>query len=306
MKVVLSSKMPTNSFTSLKMTTKYIKMGRGARNQRDAYHQSFLDEKDRLRPQYRLCRTHQEKRRVQQMLLDWVQQTEGKFVKESPTDKKVLVVVTDQKKLLQKAAQTLREPRKRVVSQAILTTMAIPLPDHRPPLKKEGNSMLLKSYLQVKGSDLRFDPENVRERPVIKNEVLPDTFYQVTGAKSIVLARLELYPASKAVHPTAPVPPIDPYHLKHVCNDGWSEKEDDFEFFQDNWDIEPLGSPDLVDEHDTIVPLNDSSDARCHVVDEAPRINAIAHLVPENIDVDFYMNLSDDDLWSLAKELLND
>jgi hypothetical protein len=305
MKVVLSSKMPTNSFTSLKMTTKYIKMGRGARNQRDAYHQSFLDQKDRLRPQYRLCRTHQEKRRVQQMLLDWVQQTEGTFVKESPTDKRVLVVVTDQKKLLQKAAQTLREPRKRVVSRAILSALVVSSAGRRS-VKKQGNAVLLNLDHPLKESDLRFDLENVKDRPVIKNEVLRDAFYQNAVTKSIVPARREPYPASKTVHPTAPVPPINPYHLKHVSNDGWSEKEDDFVFFQDNCDIEPLGSPDPDDEHDTIAPLNDSSDARCHGVDEALQMNAMAHFVPENIDVDFYMNLSDDDLWSLAKELLND
>jgi hypothetical protein len=193
MKVVLSSKMPTNSFTSLKMTTKYIKMGRGA-------------QKDRLRPQYRLCRTHQEKRRVQQMLLDWVQQTEGTFVKESPTDKRVLVVVTDQKKLLQKAAQTLREPRKRVVSRAILSALVVSSAGRRS-VKKQGNAVLLNLDHPLKESDLRFDLENVKDRPVIKNEVLRDAFYQNAVTKSIVPASVENGSSYRTSSPDQSIPP---------------------------------------------------------------------------------------------------
>jgi hypothetical protein len=92
---------------------KYIKLGRGAHNQHSSFHQAFLDEKDRLQQLYVHVKTHREKRRIQEQLIAWVHRKNGKFVEECEIGKKGTIrEVTDQKRLLAKVSQALREPRK--------------------------------------------------------------------------------------------------------------------------------------------------------------------------------------------------
>lgn len=101
-------------------------MGRGARNQRDPFHQQYLDRKDELREQYVLCRTHQEKRHIQEMLLAWVEEMNGQFVEEHPLNKRAFQIVTDHTKLLKKVAQALREPRKIAHSPSAHAAIQVP------------------------------------------------------------------------------------------------------------------------------------------------------------------------------------
>jgi hypothetical protein len=173
-----------------------IKMGKGARNQKDPFHQAYLDEKDRLRPPYLRCRTHVEKRRVQTKLLDWVYRNGGMFVQECPDNENVseefLEEFTDQTKLLEKCAQALREPRKKALSKADRAAKSVPSKD-RPSLKKGEKIVLLKSDPQAKGSD-----QLTEGAPATKS----------------VQALRELYHASKAVHPSPPVPPIEQDPMK--------------------------------------------------------------------------------------------
>jgi hypothetical protein len=69
----------------------------------------------------------------------------------------------------------------------------------------------------------------------------------------------ELYQASKAKHPTPPVPPIEQQYLNDASNNDWIEKEDDFTCFQRNCDIvlhDKSGS-DPLDDHGMFLPVHD-------------------------------------------------
>jgi hypothetical protein len=253
MKVCNPSKIVSPAFEPMETSPRLIKMGKGARNQRDPFHQAFLDERDRLRPQYLRYRTHVEKRRVQLMLLDWVERNNGYFVEGNSKNKNDLVVVQDQKRLLLKVAQALREPRKKaLVAKSV------------PSVEK-----VMSIHL-----DLLVDDASVG---------------------MIVQQLREPFAASKAVHPTPTVPPMEQYHINHASQ------------FDGSLEVDTI-LPDFcpVDDPDTMVTSHDDrSNATDPLMNDAASTNSTTQSVRETIDVEYYMNLSDDDLWLIAKELFD-
>ena len=93
----------------LRVTPFAIFGGRGGRNQHSTFHQAFLDEKDRLRPQYVSSKTNAEKRLLQEELILWVLHQGGEFFK---CNHNGTYEVMTQPEKIQKSSQALREARK--------------------------------------------------------------------------------------------------------------------------------------------------------------------------------------------------
>jgi hypothetical protein len=259
---------------------KYIKLGRGARNQRDVFHQRYLDRKDQLREQYVLCRTHKEKRYIQETLIEWVKQTEGEFVEESPHDKRVLQVVTDHNKLLKKVAQALREVRKG--PQTRHGSLSVPPTKHR-------RTTLARS----KGSSSKPTPEVVA---LSKPDVLMPPLSEMIAQNMRVPRK-----ASKAVYSTISNPSIELQPMEHTITDEWNTKENDFLFLQSH----PLGF-DFIDEKVMIIPDNVGSKVSDRQMGDKLGMDRMVDSVPESIelwDTLLFRDLSDDELWRHAKDL---
>jgi hypothetical protein len=258
---------------------KYIKLGRVARNQRDAFHQQYLDRKDQLREQYVLCSTHKEKRYIQEMLIEWVKQMDGEFVEESPHDNKVLQVVTDYTKLLKKVAQALREARK---GPQIRHGSRSVSPTKRPHPK----------HARSKISSSKTTPEDVT---LSKSD---GPMYPL----SEMLAHTMQVPrkASKVVYSNMPVPLIERQSMTHTSTDDWNFKENYISFFQNH----PLGF-DFIKEK-VMILLDDvgskvSDLQMCDKLEMDPMINP----GPESIELwDTFLDMdsSNDKLWRHAKD----
>jgi hypothetical protein len=253
-------------------TKKFIKLGRGARNQRDSFHQQYLDRKDQLREQYIFCRTHKEKRHIQELLVAWVKQMQGEFVEESPDNKRVLQVVTDDKKILKKVAQALRELRKgpqRGQASVPLPPSKFRCPTHTPTKTSSSETRLPDDVLSKMDSPMQIQ------------------------SKKIVQGMREFRQASKAVHSAISVPSVELHPLSHTSIDDWNFKDEEVSLFQSN----PLGV-DFMEEN--ILPDNVESETFDYLLSDALDVNEAINSVPDSnefweLSLDIYS--SDDELW---------
>jgi hypothetical protein len=246
----------------------------------ESCHDDEVHRRDQLREQYVLCRTHKEKRYIQELLIAWVKQMDGEFVEESPHDNKVLQVVTDYTKLLKKVAQALREARKGPQSRH--GSRSVPPTKHR-------RTTLARS----KGSSSKPTPEDIASSKLDSPMLLLSEMI----AQNMRIPRK----AAKAVYSTISSPSIELQPMEHTITDDWNFNEDDFFLIQSL----PLGF-DLIEEKVTTIPGDVSSEVCDHHMGDKLEMNLQKNSAPENDelwDTLLDMDLSGDELWRHAKDL---